>query len=153
MKPLFCFCVILAKLFNATGKALSGLWLAFSIGLFLLWTCVIPVSFRLWGNTLFSIDSLNSLCKKLAERLGNFCNILGGILLLVVAFLGLVLLISFLISLISTVLIEILPLLWKCFCIKGILGRKLHFSVAFSMGWLHHPKFDWWEKYFHSHLM
>lgn len=83
---------------------------------------------------MFSIDSLNSLCKKLAERLGNFCNILGGVLLLVVAFLGLELSISFSISLISTVLNEILLLLSKCFCIKGILGWKLHFSVAFPMG-------------------
>ena len=57
----------------------------------------------------------------LAETLEDFLKILGGMLLLVVTFIGLMLLISFSISPISTVLNERTPWFFRCFRIKRIL--------------------------------
>ena len=53
-------------------------------------------SFEFCGNTLFSIESLNCLCKTLAKTLEDYFKTLGGMLLLVVAFLGLIFMIFFL---------------------------------------------------------
>ena len=64
---------------------------------------------------------LNSLCKTLAETLEDFLKMLGGMLLVVVAFLRLMLLISFSISPILTVSNEKTSLFFRCFVLKEYL--------------------------------
>ena len=86
------------------------------------------------ANLSNSIELLNSFCKTLIETSEDFLKILGGMLLLVVTFLGLMLLISFSTSPISTVLNEKASWFLRCFCIKRMLGRNLHLSIALSIG-------------------
>ena len=77
----------------------------------------------------------NGLRKTLAETLEDFFKVLGGMLLLVVAFLGLMFLVSFSISPISTVLNEKYRGLLDVFISKEYLGET-YLSIALSLGLL-----------------
>ena len=129
MKSLICLCIILSKIFDTTGNTLISRWFVLSKRVILLidW-CNISQFQILKQLTLFDWI-VNSLCKAFVETLENLFKILGVILLVVVAFLRLMLLISFFISHISTVSNEKIRWFFTCFCIKRILGWNLYFSL------------------------
>ena len=103
--------------------------------MFFLWTDVISASFNFWGNHFLSINSLNSLCKTLAETLEGLSNIWERTLLLVVAILGLMHVVNFFFNITYLNYFEWkIAAAFKMFLYYRILRWKLNLSIAFSIG-------------------
>ena len=96
-----CFSISFSKILEIVGKTITGQFFL-SRWCFFLKTGVTSTNFRLSRNLPLMIASFTSFCKNLGETLWLSFNILGGMLFLLVAFLGLMFLISFSTSLLLT---------------------------------------------------